>query len=33
VFLRGKLIVDGQKWFGERGEGRFVRRKPFGEII
>jgi dihydropyrimidinase len=29
VFLRGKLIVDGQIWLGGRGEGRFVKR---GEI-
>ncbi|HEY59277.1 MAG TPA: dihydropyrimidinase [Anaerolineae bacterium] len=24
VFLRGKLIVDGRKWFGRRGMGKFV---------
>jgi dihydropyrimidinase len=29
VFLRGKLIVDDQKWLGNRGEGRYIQR---GEI-
>ena len=23
VFLRGRLIVDGEEWQGERGEGNF----------
>ena len=32
VFLRGKIIVDGQNWFGKAGEGRFIHRQP-GEII
>jgi dihydropyrimidinase len=26
VLLRGKLIVDGSKWLGEKGEGRFIKR-------
>jgi dihydropyrimidinase len=26
VFLRGKLIVDGNKWKGKRGDGRFLKR-------
>lgn len=26
VYLRGKLVVDGKKWLGEKGSGRFVRR-------
>ena len=26
IILRGKLIVDGSKWLGERGEGRFIKR-------
>ena len=26
VILRGKLIVDGSKWLGEKGEGRFIKR-------
>lgn len=32
VFLRGKLIVDDEKWFGKAGEGRFVYRQA-GEIL
>ena len=26
VILRGKLIVDGSKWLGGKGEGRFIKR-------
>lgn len=26
VFLRGKLIVDGNRWLGKAGEGQFVKR-------
>lgn len=26
VFLRGKLIVDGDEWKGKRGEGKFLKR-------
>ncbi|MDQ3004061.1 MAG: dihydropyrimidinase [Chloroflexota bacterium] len=26
VFLRGKLIVDGDEWMGKRGYGRFLKR-------
>ncbi len=33
VFLRGKLIVDGETWMGRAGMGEFVRRKPFAETI
>ena len=29
VFLRGKLIVDGEEWLGGRGEGNFLKRKTF----
>ncbi|MCF6278289.1 MAG: dihydropyrimidinase [Anaerolineales bacterium] len=32
VFLRGKLIVDGDQWLGKRGGGEFVKRK-IGEIL
>ncbi len=32
VFLRGKLIVDDQRWLGKAGEGRFVHRQA-GEIL
>jgi len=27
VFLRGKLIVDGEQWLGEAGEGQFLKRE------
>ena len=32
VFLRGKLIVDGDEWKGKRGDGRFLKR-GVGEVI
>jgi dihydropyrimidinase len=32
VFLRGKLIVDGDEWKGRRGEGKFLKRGE-GQII
>ncbi len=32
VFLRGKMIVDGERWLGERGMGVFQRRGP-GQIL
>lgn len=32
VFLRGKLIVDGDEWKGKRGDGRFLKR-GVGEIL
>lgn len=32
VFLRGRLIVDGEKWLGKRGNGRFLVRGG-GEIL
>jgi dihydropyrimidinase len=28
VFLRGQLIVDGDKWLGKRGMGKYIPRKP-----
>jgi dihydropyrimidinase len=28
VFLRGQLIVDGDKWLGKPGLGRYLRREP-----
>ncbi|MGD2163642.1 MAG: dihydropyrimidinase [Anaerolineales bacterium] len=33
VFLRGKLIVDGEEWLGERGQGRFLKRKPDAPVL
>ena len=32
VFLRGKLIVDGEKWLGKAGDGKFLKRGE-GEIL
>jgi len=32
VFLRGKLIVDGEEWKGRRGDGQFLKRSA-GEIL
>ncbi|HNH04876.1 MAG TPA: dihydropyrimidinase [Anaerolineales bacterium] len=32
VFLRGKLIVDGEEWKGKRGDGQFLKRGA-GEIL
>jgi dihydropyrimidinase len=32
VFLRGKLIVDGEQWLGKSGEGQFLKRSP-GEVV
>jgi dihydropyrimidinase len=32
VFLRGKMIVDGEKWLGKSGDGRFLKRGE-GEIL
>ena len=32
VFLRGRLIVDGDQWLGRRGDGQFLKRHE-GEVI
>jgi dihydropyrimidinase len=32
VFLRGELIVDGDKWLGREGGGRYVKRGEAGAI-
>jgi dihydropyrimidinase len=32
VFLRGKLIVDGEQWLGKAGEGQFLKRGQ-GEFL
>lgn len=32
VFLRGKLIVDGDQWLGRPGQGQFIQR-AIGEVI
>ena len=33
VFLRGKLIVDGDSWYGEKGKGEFLRRQKFSHAL
>jgi dihydropyrimidinase len=33
VFLRGKLIVDGERWLGKPGMGQFLRRTPGAEVL
>lgn len=33
VFLRGNCLVDGKKWSGKAGNGKFILRKPFNTII
>jgi dihydropyrimidinase len=32
VFLRGKLIVDGDRWLGKAGDGQFLKRQA-GEVL
>jgi dihydropyrimidinase len=32
VFLRGKLIVDGEQWLGKSGDGQFLKRSE-GEVL
>jgi len=33
VFLRGKLIVDGDRWLGQAGMGHYLFRQPFAPVI
>lgn len=33
VFLRGKLIVDGEEWLGKSGDGQFLKRSPGAPVI
>ncbi len=33
VFLRGQLIVDGDRWLGQPGMGRFFKRSAGAEVI
>jgi dihydropyrimidinase len=33
VFLRGRLIVDGENWLGKAGMGKYLRREPFAPIL
>lgn len=33
VFLRGKLIVENERWLGAPGQGQFVECRPGGELL
>lgn len=33
VFLRGQLIVDGERWLGKPGMGRFIHRQPAAMVL
>ncbi|MCI0713649.1 MAG: dihydropyrimidinase [Chloroflexi bacterium] len=33
VYLRGKKIVDGENWYGVKGGGKFVHRKPHAPVL
>lgn len=33
VFLRGNLIVDGERWLGRPGMGRYLYRQPYAEPL
>jgi dihydropyrimidinase len=33
VFLRGDLVVDGDRWLGKPGNGRFLKRSASGRIL
>jgi dihydropyrimidinase len=33
VYLRGKKIVDGEDWLGEKGGGEFIHRDPYAQIL
>jgi dihydropyrimidinase len=33
VFLRGKPIVESSNWLGRAGQGEFLKRRPFAEIL
>jgi dihydropyrimidinase len=33
VLLRGKTIVDGDRWLGQAGSGQFLHRCPYAAVI
>ncbi len=33
VFLRGQLIVDGERWLGRKGMGKYLYRVPGAEVL
>jgi dihydropyrimidinase len=33
VFLRGRLIVDQERWLGAPGQGRYLHRQPGAQVL
>jgi dihydropyrimidinase len=33
VLSRGRIVVDGEEWLGEKGGGRFVKRQRSGAFL
>ena len=33
VYLRGKKIVDGDDWLGQKGDGQFIHRDPYAPVL
>ncbi len=33
VYSRGRLLVDGENWYGEHGSGRYLHRRPFAPVV
>jgi dihydropyrimidinase len=33
VLVRGNMIVDGEKWLGKAGQGKFIKRSPNAAVI
>lgn len=33
VFLRGQMIVDGERWLGKAGMGRYLNRQPYAPVF
>lgn len=33
VFLRGSLIVDGERWLGRAGQGQYLKRQPGAPVL
>jgi dihydropyrimidinase len=33
VYLRGRLIVDGDRWLGKAGQGKYLSRVPFAPVL
>jgi dihydropyrimidinase len=33
VYGRGRLLVDGEQWYGRAGQGRFIRRGSHNPVL